>query len=215
MNIMTNRICVAQLLFVIEIVNALPAILIDGARGYTQIYYPQNRSASLYNLNFKLPHYGGGVAVVLNGNAYFIGGAYQKTLNIVNLTSYETTVGPSLSIGRSAHEATVVNNTIIVCGGLDNPKSGIDICINSCEQFDLQTNVWKSISSLPINVSAFAMVTLNKRVYTFGGYSCMSGDNCAENLNNVLVSYFQKFCNISITKHINRYTCTMVKSGHK
>jgi hypothetical protein len=163
----------------IHTISSLPAILLDGIRGYTQVYCPLNPQNSTYNVPLSLPHNEAAAAVILNGSAYFIAGLstqtneYTNTVSIVNLDNYETTVGTRLSRARYMHGAAVYNNSvIIVCGGRNSTT-----CMSECEQYNPSTHTWDMITSLPVQVCSFVMLTLGQYVYTFGGHLCNEGPN--------------------------------------
>ncbi len=150
--------------------HAWSGILLDGSGvGGTQLYIPSTPAVNKPNVKFGLPHYLAPAAVMLNGKAYFIGGRTGDTgLNSVTVFDPSTNKSKSaarLIEGRSNHAATVVNNTIIVCGGSVN--------LSSCEQYTPATNKWHMIASLPLSAFEVALVTLNNQVYSFGG-DCLS-----------------------------------------
>jgi hypothetical protein len=45
-------------------------------------------------------------------------------------------------------------------------------CLNSCELFNFTSQTWSLFASLPLKMSAFPMVSISKRIFTFGGYLC-------------------------------------------
>jgi N-acetylneuraminic acid mutarotase len=160
------------LLIVSQIYNcdAWSGIVMDGYNGgNTQLYVPGNSSSNTPNINFGLSHLLGQAAVMLDGSAYFIGGAHNdKTTNAVTIFNPSTntsTTGASLNVARQYHAATIVGDTIIVCGGWNGSS---DSSIVSCEQYNPPTQKWNMITSLPTPTSYFAMVTLNNHAYTFG-----------------------------------------------
>jgi N-acetylneuraminic acid mutarotase len=136
------------------------------------LYIPGNPPVNTPNMNFGLsPHFEGKAAAILNGNAYFIGG-YPTTnaVTIFNPTTNRSTSGSPLNIARYAHAATVVDDTIIVCGGY-NGSTYWTFPMTSCEQFNLSNNKWNLIASVPavLPISTSIMATLNNRAYVFGG----------------------------------------------
>ncbi len=68
-----------------------------------------------------------------------------------------------MNSARYLHAATVVNDTILVCGGWN--ESAI---IAECEQFNDATQTWNVIAPLPAPIYSFSMLTLHNRVYSFG-----------------------------------------------
>jgi hypothetical protein len=156
------------LLIVVQIYScdAWSGILMNGRSGKTQLYVPGNPPINIPNVNYGLSHFRGQAAVMLNGSAYFIGGEYTNAVTILNPSTSTNTTGTPLNIARRHHAATVVGDTIIVCGGFHRSTA-----LSSCEQYNSSTQKWNMITSLPTPSSLFVMVTLNNRAYTFGGSS--------------------------------------------
>src|SRR5690349_5279890 len=109
-------------------IAAWSGIVMDGGYGGgTQLYVPGNPPVNTPNVNFGLSHLFGQAAVMLNGKAYFIGGGYLinnsdiiNTTNAVTVfdpTTNKSTPGTPMNVARWSHSATVVGDTIIVCGG--------------------------------------------------------------------------------------------------
>jgi hypothetical protein len=145
----------------------------DGQHGYTQLYVPGDPPINTQNVNFGLSHLFGQAAVMLYEKAYFIGGGYPNTTNLMTIFNPSTnasTTGAPLNVARWGHTATVVGDTIIVCGGAYNNLT----FLSSCEQYNPSTQKWNMITSLPTPSAFFVMVTLNNRAYTFGGVDCDS-----------------------------------------
>ena len=96
----------------------------DAAKGNTQLILPNDASHTVGNVNFGLPHYTQAVAVRHpDGNAYFMGGdttsagAYTNAVKKLNPDTNTSSAAASMNAPRRYHGATVVGNTIIVCGG--------------------------------------------------------------------------------------------------
>jgi hypothetical protein len=82
---------------------------------------------------------------------------------------------------RRSHGATLVDGTIIVCGGeihcynvthyneLIGRTTDL-VIISSCEQSNVGVTSWAAIASLPVAVMQLKMVTLNNKAYAIGGY---------------------------------------------
>jgi hypothetical protein len=115
-----------------------------------------------------------GAAVTLpDGNAYFIGGdtgsgVATKTVTRFDPTTNTTTTVTPMNVARRGHAATVVNNTIIVCGGYN---AGGTAGITSCEQSSVGVTSWTNITPLPTAANFHAMVTLNGNAYVMGAES--------------------------------------------
>jgi hypothetical protein len=165
------------LLILVQIYNcdAWSGIVIDGYFGNTQLYVPGNPPINTPNINFGLSHLFGQAAVMLDDKAYFIGGMFENytvtnAVTIFNPTTSTSTTGTPLTIARHGHAATVVGDTIIVCGG-ENALTDL----SSCEQYNPSTQKWNMFTSLPTPSALFVMATLNNRTYTFGtGAACVS-----------------------------------------
>jgi hypothetical protein len=155
------------IVFQIYSCDAWSGIVLDGARGgNTQLYVPGNPPINTANVNFELSHLFGQAAVMLNGKAYFIGGdGPTNAVTIFNPSTNTSTTGAPLNIARMFHAATVVGDTIIVCGGWNETHGAF----TSCEQYNPSTQTWNMIASLPTPSVFFVMATLNNRAYTFGG----------------------------------------------
>jgi hypothetical protein len=163
------------IVFQIYSCDAWSGIVMDGDYGKTQLYVPGNPPINTPNVNFGLSHRVWQAAVMLYGKAYFIGGGIPTTnaVTIFNPSTNISAMGAPLNVARGSHAATVVGDTIIVCGGENSSTT-----LSSCEQYNPSTQNWTMITSLPIPFRFFVMVTLNNSVYTFGGsgdYICTSG----------------------------------------
>jgi N-acetylneuraminic acid mutarotase len=155
-------------LFSTNAIAAWSGIVMDGYHGNTQLYVPGNPPINTSDINFGLSHIYGQAAVMLNGRAYFIGGTFvndpiTNAVTIFNPLTNTSTTGAPLNVARYVHAATVVGDTIIVCGGYNGSY------LASCEQYNPSTQTWNMITSLPTPLMDFVMVTLNIRAYTFGG----------------------------------------------
>ena len=94
----------------------------DADGGNTQLILPNDVPHTVGSVNFGLPHYKYAVAVRYpDGNAYFMGGytgsAYSAAVKKLNPDTNTSSAAASMNTPRGYHAATVVNNTIIVCGG--------------------------------------------------------------------------------------------------
>jgi hypothetical protein len=159
--------------FTLNRIHAWSGIVIDaGGPGSTQLYVPDNRSTNTPNVDFGLSHFYAQAAVVLNARAYFTGGTNHSQTNAVtifNPSTNRSTAGVPMNIARYVHAATVVNDTILVCGGHNGSTS-----LSSCEQYTPSTHKWNMITPLPAPTANFVMITLHNRAYTFGGSGACS-----------------------------------------
>ena len=147
------------LLTVIQIYScdAWSGIVLDGSIAKTQLYIPGNLPSNTPNVNFGLLHQDGQAAVMFNGNAYFTGGGYPNptsTVTIFKPSTNTSTVGAPLNVARYGAAATVVGDTIIVCGGSNGATD-----LSSCEQYNSSTQKWNMIASLPKSSAFFVMAT--------------------------------------------------------
>ena len=95
----------------------------DALGGNTQLILPNAVPHTVGNVNFGLPHYKQAVAVRHpDRNAYFTGGltagsVVSAAVTKLNPDTNTSSAAASMNTPRYAHAATVVGNTIIVCGG--------------------------------------------------------------------------------------------------
>jgi hypothetical protein len=94
----------------------------NAAGGNTQLILPNDVPHTVGNVSFGLPHYSTAVAVRHpDGNVYFIGGhtgsTWSAAVTKFNPDTNTSSAAASLNTPRDSHAATVVGNTIIVCGG--------------------------------------------------------------------------------------------------
>jgi hypothetical protein len=161
----------ATIICIILTINDLDAwsgILMDGSgSGRTQLYIPDDPPINTPDIDFGLSHLRGQAAVILNQYAYFTGGGSSTPTNAVtifNPWTNKSEPGVTMKFMRCYHAASVVNDTILVCGGWNG-----NTVLPSCEQFTPATQNWNEIVPLPVPTSHFVMTTLNNHVYTFGG----------------------------------------------
>jgi N-acetylneuraminic acid mutarotase len=150
--------------------NAGNGIIMDTTTG-TFLIRP-NEVPHVMSVNFGLPNYFRGAAVTLpDGNAYFLGGSSNSSLvPTTRVTRFDpstntSTAAAPMNVACMGHAATVVNNTIIVCGGYNNVTGTI-----FCEQSSIGVTSWTNITSLPTPAFVHVMVTLNGNAYVMGGW---------------------------------------------
>ena len=104
--------------------RAWNGIVIDSYSGATtHLILPNDVPHTVGNVNYGLFHYNGAIAVRHpDGNAYFTGGAATGSVYMTAVTKFNpdtntSSAAASMNIPRYGHAATVVGNTIIVCGG--------------------------------------------------------------------------------------------------
>jgi hypothetical protein len=151
--------------------NAENGIIMDTVSG-TFLIRP-NQVPHVTSVNYGLPHLRLGVAFTLpDGNVYFVGGVDAGGYGTTTVTRFNpstntsTAVAP-LNVVRRYHAATVVGNTIIVCGGRNAANTA---GTTTCEQSSVGVTSWTNIASLPTTTSDHAMVTLNGNAYVMGGW---------------------------------------------
>ncbi len=132
----------------------------DGWFSRTQLLSSNSSS----RVDFELTHLIGQAAVILHSKAYFIGGyPLTNAVRTFDPLTNRSTSGTPINIARAYHAATVVNDTIIICGGWNESTK-----LSSCEQYMPSTQRWSMIGAMPKKIYAFAMVTLHNHVYAFG-----------------------------------------------
>jgi hypothetical protein len=151
--------------------NAWDGIIMTTLTG-TFLIQP-NQVAHVTSVNYGLPNYVMGATVTLpDGNVYFLGGSSSglsvptTTVTRINSSTNTSTTATSMNNVRRLHAATIVNNTIIVCGG--NNAVG-NAGTTSCEQSSVGVTSWTNITSLPTLTFKHTMVTLNGNAYVMGG----------------------------------------------
>jgi N-acetylneuraminic acid mutarotase len=150
----------------------------------TELYVPGY--ASIADVSFDLPHLMNAATAVLNKRVYFMGGIgegnVQNIVVLFDFVSNTSTTGVPLIQARACHSATVVNNSVIVCGGNNQSDNNWNSStFATCEKFDAATNNWQFIAPMPIPLHNFAMTTLNHRVYVFGGTSSVDDNGQVSN----------------------------------
>jgi N-acetylneuraminic acid mutarotase len=159
------------LLLKVFLCNAWNGIIMTTQTG-TSLIQP-NQVPHVISANFGLPNSNQGVAVTLHdGNVYFLGGTGSSNVLTTTVTRFNpstntSTVAAPMNIARCVHAATVVNNTVIVCGGWDSVH---DTGTTFCEQSSVGVTSWTNITSLPTAARIHAMVTLNGNAYVMGGW---------------------------------------------
>ena len=98
-----------------------------------------------------LPYSVSGMATVsYKDNVILIGGANEKVETLNSVVMYDVKTGkvkmlPRLNYRRTASEAVIIGNVIIVMCGYDCETK---TWLNSVEYFDFTTNVWKELSPM-------------------------------------------------------------------
>jgi hypothetical protein len=141
----------------------------DGEEG-TQVYIPSSGADGRNVERIRDGQITAGIAVVLNGSAYFMGGSSGRTdtkvVTVFNPATRIVSITDELRQARYGVAATSIDDEfIIACGGFNYPSSAY----KTCEQYSLETALWSSIEDLPQSTSFAAMATLNRRAYVFGG----------------------------------------------
>jgi hypothetical protein len=158
------------LLLKVFLCNAWNGVIMDTTTG-TFLIRP-NQVPHVTSVNFGLPNHYVGCAVTLrDGNAYFLGGKNSSNVPSAKVTRFDSTTNTStaatpMNSAHYQHAATVVNNTIIVCSGLNAAGTA---GTTSCEQSSIGVTSWTNITSLPTLARLHVMVTLNGNAYVMGG----------------------------------------------
>jgi N-acetylneuraminic acid mutarotase len=171
---------VTIIFYLIKLINSqMPAILMDGGYGLTQLYFPMNSTRpSIGRLNYGLPHCYGAVGAMLNDSAYFIGGYcdakhFSTNVHVVHTRNSSVTMTQNINIARQYASATTYENKIILCGGTTTVLPPYYDCVSSCEEYNVQTQTWKFTLSMPVVLMYHTMITINNKVYSFGGDMCL------------------------------------------
>ena len=88
--------------------------------------------------------------VSYKGNVILIGGVNEKVQTLNTVVMYDVKTGkikmlPSLNHKRAGCAAVITGNVIVVMGGIEYDTK---TCLNSVEWLDLNTNVWRELSSM-------------------------------------------------------------------
>jgi hypothetical protein len=153
--------------------NGIVEVSVASAGGI-QLMCPNTPNYVSYAASFAIPLRMQMAAVNLNGMVYFTGGHTGSLPSVVAIvskfdpvTNTTITVGPMQTV-RYGHDATVLQGTIIVCGGLD--ATGTQLA--SCERSNSTVTTWSYITSLPVaGIVTLSLVTLANSVYAIGGDS--------------------------------------------
>src|SRR5689334_2538013 len=114
------------IILVISISNVHPwtGILLNSFTAGTQLYFPTTSPHNVGNVTkFKIPPVSSGRGVMFNGKAYFMGGYDEVAGNITSNVSIfdpstnKTIKGPSLLTARDWFSTSVLQDSIVVCGG--------------------------------------------------------------------------------------------------
>lgn len=148
-----------------------------------EIYNPYY---NFWSLRSPMPSPRGGMAcVVIEHRVFVLGGTVPDPSSPTgfSVTSsvlmYDTkadkwTERAPMKTARSAHSAVVINERIFVIGGSTIDANGNEIFLSSVESFDDFFNVWRDEESLPVAVSYAPALTLEDRIFVFGGVSSSS-----------------------------------------
>ena len=104
-----------------------------------------------------------------NGDIIVSGGGVSNTVYLFQLSKMTLTLKKHLIYTRKEHASVFLNNSVYVLGGYDGKNGSF---LNSCEQYDVEKDEWKTISPMMIAKCAFGATTINNRyIYTIGGYN--------------------------------------------
>jgi N-acetylneuraminic acid mutarotase len=111
-------------------------------------------------------------ALFVNGTLYAVGG--QDDARILNINEAydpfrDTWVSKApMFTGRHHAASTTVDNKIYVTGGRIAGSSPL-VNVNVNEMYDIETDKWKQIESMPSKRSGIAAATINNSFFVFGG----------------------------------------------
>jgi hypothetical protein len=165
---------------------AVTRVLINGRNGNTQQYFPTKNGKSSDNLSFGIPTCQDARAIAFNNLVYYTGGLCHEKISqqmtIFRPVTETSSPGPNLIEARYIHGIATYQQKVVICGGRSPTKS----YLSTCEQYEKDARTWTPFPSLPLALRSFAMLTLNKSVYVFGGLIGAAGDECY-NTNRVLM----------------------------
>src|SRR5690349_15787805 len=103
--------------------HAIPTILVSSTNGKIEFYYPTLNFATT---DYNVPNVTATTVSVLLGNRIFLIGVklqpnsnseYSKLVVIYDPSTKTYSTGPPMNSARRLHAASIINDTIIVCGG--------------------------------------------------------------------------------------------------
>jgi len=132
----------------------------------TELWSSEKHELPLKNANFNLAK--------LENNIYIFGGAASEILDITEQPNYmqldtitETWLPrPTPSIERTNFSSTLLNNYLILAGGLNESSA-----ISDAELYNIETNTWEVIDSLKTPRSNSAIATWKNTAFIIGGNS--------------------------------------------
>ena len=81
------------------------------------------------------------------------------------MTDESRELAPILWQGLFAYGISLIDGgNVVVCGGWNG-----DICFSDCMIYTTSENEWSFTVDLPFPLAGFAMLTLNKLLFVFGG----------------------------------------------
>lgn len=150
----------------------------DGALGDTNATRIYDIDADTWSAGTPapLPVRSEGTAVTKGGRFYAIGGRSVGVLADVDRyrPATDTWVSlPDMPTARAGLGAAVVGRAIYVIGGRDSPGGPCSQApggeLATVERFDIPTQTWSTVASLPSARSDLAAVAHGGRIYVFGG----------------------------------------------
>jgi kelch-like protein 10 len=113
-------------------------------------------------------HYYSSACTLPSGDILITGGGVSNSVYMFSISKMSLTPKKHLLNTRKEHASIFLNNCVYVLGGYDGTNSRF---LNSCEQYDLEKDEWKSVSPMVIAKCAFGATTVSNRyIYTVGGY---------------------------------------------
>jgi hypothetical protein len=121
-----------------------------------------------------------GTAVTHDGHLYALGGNAGGTANWAYDPATDTWNGglAQMPTGRSGLAAAVVGHAIYAIGGRTNnggPCSGFGTELAIVERYEIHSDTWSTVASLPTPRSDLGAATIGGKIYVFGG--CRSSSN--------------------------------------
>jgi hypothetical protein len=147
-------------------------------------------------------------AVFLDGRIFIFGGAYPKNgklkaspiVAVLNIAKNKWVRAANMPTAKTTR--TVVKDNVIYAVGGYNRVSKLDVF----EQFDPKLNIWKSLTPMPVKISAHSITVVKDKLFVFGDY---------DNLNSTYSYDFQtkKWENIEIGYKPSRHNSATTLDG--
>ncbi|XP_061900929.1 kelch-like protein 29 isoform X1 [Entelurus aequoreus] len=127
--------------------------------GVLQSYVPQTNTWSFIESPMIDNKYA--PAVSLNGLVYILGGAYARATTIYDPDKGNIKAGPNMNHSRQYCSAVILDGKIYATGGIVSSEGP---ALGNMETFDLYTNTWTLLQSLPCPLFRHGCVVIKKYI---------------------------------------------------